>query len=847
MSRNDRIYGIFNDSDDENQFNRKKKQKNEWNFSKQPVDFISSSASASELNKDSVTREDDEIDESKVQFSELIKTSTKSASNNDFKNMVEQKSAAATAAAQVKPPPPSKSLSSLGTWEKHTKGFGKKMMEKMGFKGRLGAKESGISSSIEVKVRPNQMGLGFGDFTESSSLETNKKVEAELRGKEYIPPSGKGKGSKSKGVVESRAASKAWKLGGVRVTEKDLEGSAQSGVGSVKAKPKKKGVRFDDVFTAQDEAETKQVILDMRGPMPKYITDTTDISHADVEDETPLLGQELLYNLNLVVDMEEMDLHSDERKLASIQERLSSLDADSSSLGRRLERDTEKMEALEKIQTVLGRMENTINSDAGSITREHVVQGFLKLTSLYSEECMLLGLVDIIPSFAKQIIERDVSQWDPMVEPMRVVGVYVDWMTSLSAFEATGGTEHSFAADSNESDLQHHLGGSSTVQPAYASLQSIMEGLCLPTLRRYLVNQWVVTDEEAAVNCAAMMKGMKGILSPDTFRGVVDMTILPKITAAVSSWNPTTDRTPIDKWVVPWVRVLGHSISSVFPEIRRKISKALGGWEATDHSAYWVLSPWIGVFDETSMSALLVRSVVPKLVNAMRAQSVEPRGQSTEHIASVMIWKDILPRDHLLAIIEGEFFPKWFHVLAFWLSSDPDFGEVSTWYTSWKGQFPDDVAAEPLVTHYFSSALDMMSAALSHSGGAAPSFQVPRELVEAGDYFKVMERRKLHAATAKRMEQLKRGDWTQNIPSNFNAASSNVTFREVVEEFAARNGVSFGPKLNSAGSVVTEDGKALWTFADKLSCYIDQNVVFVKQSRAGKGSAGGWRPVALDE
>ena len=90
-------------------------------------------------------------------------------------------------------------------------------------------------------------------------VQTNKKVEAELRGKEYIPPSGKGKGSKSKGVVESRAASKAWKLGGVRVTEKDLEGSAQSGVGSVKAKPKKKGVRFDDVFTAQDEAETKQV------------------------------------------------------------------------------------------------------------------------------------------------------------------------------------------------------------------------------------------------------------------------------------------------------------------------------------------------------------------------------------------------------------------------------------------------------------------------------------------------------------------------------------------------------------------------------------------------------------
>eukprot|EP01035_Chromulina_nebulosa_P019180 gene19180-25026_t len=51
----------------------------------------------------------------------------------------------------------------LGAWEKHTKGIGRKLLEKFGFKGRLGAKEDGIGKAIEVSVRPAGLGLGFGD------------------------------------------------------------------------------------------------------------------------------------------------------------------------------------------------------------------------------------------------------------------------------------------------------------------------------------------------------------------------------------------------------------------------------------------------------------------------------------------------------------------------------------------------------------------------------------------------------------------------------------------------------------------------------------------------------------
>ena len=52
----------------------------------------------------------------------------------------------------------------LGAWEKHTKGIGLKLLKKFGFNGRLGANEDGISSSVEVKVRPSGLGLSIKSY-----------------------------------------------------------------------------------------------------------------------------------------------------------------------------------------------------------------------------------------------------------------------------------------------------------------------------------------------------------------------------------------------------------------------------------------------------------------------------------------------------------------------------------------------------------------------------------------------------------------------------------------------------------------------------------------------------------
>ena len=65
--------------------------------------------------------------------------------------------------------------------------------------------------------------------------------------------------------------------------------------------------------------------------------------------------------------------------------------------------------------------------------------------------------------------------------------------------------------------------------------------------------------------------------------------------------------------------------------------------------------------------------------------------------------------------------------------------------------------------------------------------------------------------------------------------SGSVTFKDVVEAFAANNGVTFMPK---AGRM--HEGRQIWLFGTSL-CYLDQDVVFTFVSE------NNWRPIGLEE
>lgn len=70
----------------------------------------------------------------------------------------------------------------MGDWEKHTKGVGLKILQKFNFKGRLGAKETGIATAIETTARPRGVGLGFDKTSSSNRKEHTREKYSAYKG-----------------------------------------------------------------------------------------------------------------------------------------------------------------------------------------------------------------------------------------------------------------------------------------------------------------------------------------------------------------------------------------------------------------------------------------------------------------------------------------------------------------------------------------------------------------------------------------------------------------------------------------------------------------------------------------
>ena len=188
-----------------------------------------------------------------------------------------------------------------------------------------------------------------------------------------------------------------------------------------------------------------------------------------------------------------------------------------------------------------------------------------------------------------------------------------------------------------------------------------------------------------------------------------------------------------------------------------------------------MLTAYVQVFDVGDWDAMLLKYVVPKLGARLRDDfRVNPRKQDMEPLKDVLIWESLLRPSIFSQILEKEFFPKWLDVLHIWLiQPSPSFEEVAQWYSFWKGTFTDNVQHMPGVEQGFTRGLQLMNKAIE-LGPNAPT-QLPRP-----EFF-------TRAASPKTTGS------RQSTPKPRPVRTQEITFRTIVEDYAASHNLLFMP------------------------------------------------------
>ena len=266
-----------------------------------------------------------------------------------------------------------------------------------------------------------------------------------------------------------------------------------------------------------------------------------------------------------------------------------------------------------------------------------------------------------------------------------------------------------------------------------------------------------------------------------------------------------------------------------------------------------MIKPWRDVFDKTSMDGFLTRVIIPKLVVALRNVLINPHDQDIKAFEGVIAWYNIIPHIHFISLLRGEFFNRWLRVLINWLALSPDHMEVIEWYSGWKSLLPEGLLEDEDIMEPLNMALNLMNEALNSDneegggeggGGGGGTKKIDITSISETSYCIFVEKKLTAIKMRERLDILNKDD--RYSPAMDGGVSSNgfgaptgrageITFKDVVESYAANNGVAFIPK---AGRV--HEGKQVWLFG-KSTCYLDRDVAFVYEAEKR------WKPIALEE
>ncbi|KAI3677648.1 hypothetical protein L6452_36914 [Arctium lappa] len=535
----------------------------------------------------------------------------------------------------------------VGVFEKHTKGIGMKLLEKMGYKGGgLGRNAQGIVAPIEAKLRPKNMGMGFNDYKEAANVPA------------LMEPS-----------EENKALPQP---AGIQPKEKLWSKHNRS------KKKKKDYVTAEELLVKKQEQglDVVQKVFDMRGPQVRVLTNLENLNAEEISREKNIPMPELQHNMRLIVDLAELDIQKIDRDLRNERETVVTLQKEKEKLKDDAFRQKKQLDSMEEIVSVVERLGN--ESKLGTLTLDSLANSFRDLYKRFPDEYKLCSLSSIACSFAVPLFIRVFQGWDPLQNPAHGLNVMLLWKDLLQGDEIFDST--------------------------YTQL--FME-VVFPAIRISGTNTWQARDPEPLLR---FLDSWEQRLPHSALQTILENIVMPKLSVAVDSWDPRRETIPIHSWVHPWLPLLGQKLESLYHTIRNRLESVLHAWHPSDMSAYYILSPWKTVFDPASWEQIMVRHIIPKLLAVMHEFQVNPADQKLDQFYWVRTWVTAIPIHHMLHIMDV-FFNKWQEVLYQWLCSKPNFQEVTNWYLGWKDLIPAELLSNEHIRYRLNMGLDMMNQA----------------------------------------------------------------------------------------------------------------------------------------
>ena len=623
---------------------------------------------------------------------------------------------AAPPTSMAPPEPPASNMPAekvdkdFGAFEQHTKGFGLKMLEKMGWsKGQaVGKRSQGVVNPLEAKLRPASMGMGYGGFKETTS-------KAKLQQKRILHEGDGAQHSDDSDEERERKKQQAQAPPGERPKNWKKHERRQLNL--------KSAAERREQLAAAAAAPPSAPVLDMRGPQVRLHASmgaAAAAAPADTEPPPPAILPELSHNLALLVDLDDLELAKRERALKQERDALAALTQRRDALASAAR---QRSASLAKLSDVRDALADCATAAAAAAAGDcdalaDAAERWARLRAAAPAEFAEWRLHELALSAVAPGARALYAAWTPLEQPALGVEAMRRWQRALAPLPGGGGARRESSSG----------GPSGGPELAY---EALIHCVVLPPVRSALVNGWAVREPDAA---AALLERWRPLLPGSQFSTLIATQVLPRLEAELGRWQPKHDATPPHTWLHPWLPLLPPpGLAPLFPQIRHKLgalleathAKAGGGLAAAapGAAARAALSPWRRVLDGASWEALLTRHVVPMLAASLQAVRVNPADQELDGFVGVLAWTELVGAEAIASALLRLFFPGWLRALRLWLQQAADYDEVSRWYLGWKQLIADK--APPLLQHegvrlQLNTALDMLNAALAAAEAPPP-------------------------------------------------------------------------------------------------------------------------------